>query len=227
MYRRHILRRHAYAANRPRSALGMFTLNSDPSSGSRARICSTTCRARPAPREKSSGRTFTYSCDTAMLVRRKKAPSTAAATVRNRDVDARVRAGVQAAHNHVRRFRQQLQQGQLHAVGRPAFHGPAHRLVVLVEHFLHQQWRQERDRMADGTLLRRGADHGHVAEFLQFLPQRPETGSIDAVVVGQQDAHANLRYSFPPPCGGFLFPPPLRGRVRVGGRSLQAPYPPP
>ena len=48
-----------------------------------------------------------------------------------------------------------VQAAQKLAIRRPAFDGPAHELAVVVEHFLDQQRRQQRDRVADGGSARR------------------------------------------------------------------------
>ena len=102
-----------------------------------------TCRARSAPRAKSSG------LELGVLQRTGDA---GAAEERPLDggghgagiehVDAGVGAGVEAADDQVGRLRQQFAQGQLDAVGRPALDRPAQRLLLLVEDFLHDQRRR-------------------------------------------------------------------------------------
>ena len=63
----------------------------------------------------------------------------------------------------------QLQQRQLDAVGGAALDGPAHWPVVLVEHLLDEERREEGDRVADGALLARRRHDGHLAELDKVL----------------------------------------------------------
>ncbi len=100
-------------------------------------------------------------------------------------IDPRVGAGVEPADHDIGRLLQQFEKCQLDAIGRPPFHRPAHRRVVLVQDFLNEQRRQQRDRMADRTLLPGRRHHRHVAEFYQLRPQRTQARSINAVVIGQ------------------------------------------
>src|SRR5262249_52283722 len=71
----------------------------------------------------------------------------------------------------------------------PPLDGPAEELLGLVEDLLDDQRRRERDGVADGALLRRRRHHDHLAQLPQLRPQRPQPRRVNAVVVGQQDAH--------------------------------------
>jgi len=104
-------------------------------------------------------------------------------------VDARVRAGVESADDQIGRRLQELEQGELDAIGRPAFDRPAHRRLIFVEHFLRDERREQRDRVTDGALLARRRDHRDRAELLQLFAHGAQAGSVNAVVVCQQDAH--------------------------------------
>src|SRR5258708_1539996 len=46
--------------------------------------------------------------------------------------------------------------------------------------------------MSDGALLGRWGGHGHLAELHQLATQGAQAGSVNAVIVGQQNAHDNL-----------------------------------
>ena len=114
-----------------------------------------TRRASDAARAKSSGAGFVYSSehgDARVPVERAFDGRRDRAGIE--DVDPRVGAGVQSADDQIRRLWQQFLQGQFDAIGRPAFDRPAHGLAVLVEHFLHHERHEQRDRMPGRALLR-------------------------------------------------------------------------
>ncbi len=100
------------------------------------------------------------------------------------DVYPGVGSGIETADDQVGRFLEQFQKGQLDAIGRPALHRPAQRLLGLVFHLLHQQRGQQRDGMSHGTLLSCRGDHRHFSQLFELQAQGPQAGGIDAVVIG-------------------------------------------
>src|SRR5262249_7908756 len=87
------------------------------------------------------------------------------------------------------RLGQQLQQGEFDTIRGPALDGPAEELFFLVVYVRHQQRIEQGDRMPYRALLGGRGDHDYFTELEQLLPQRPQSGRVDAVVVGQQDTH--------------------------------------
>ena len=110
------------------------------------------------------------------------------------------------------------------SAGRPSTAQPRNCCVVVVN-FLDQQRGQQGNRMADGALFRGRGDDRYLAEFLQLGSQRPQSGSINSVVVGQQDPHAASPFRRPRSIGPLYgWPLPTQtGRLlwRTGGVIIE------
>ena len=153
----------------------MLTLNSEPVAGRWARICSMTRRANSAPRAKSGGVGLVYTpanrrCWYAVEERALDGGGDRAGI---EDVDAGVGAGVEAADDQVRRLPAAVRAGPA-SRSRPA--GPrrpspaaaasSSRISCTISGV------SDRDRMADGALLRRRRHHDDFAQLPQFRTAR-------------------------------------------------------
>ena len=107
----------------------------------------------------------------------------------------------------------ELEDAELHAVGRAAVDGPSEVRAIRLEDFFDQDRMQVGDPVADAALLDERSDDLHVAEFQELLLQCPQAGGVNAVIVGEK----NLQWL------GHAFSPFQLSAVSHTGRTLLCP----
>ncbi len=115
---------------------------------------------------------------------------------------------VDTGHDQSWRFFEQSMDTDLHGVRRISRAGP-HGLAVEV-HLVRADRTEPRDRLSDPASLPVGHNHAYRSEPLKGSGERSERGTVDAVVVGQQDP-AHARVSALPGSMGCRELPVLRG----------------
>lgn len=102
------------------------------------------------------------------------------------DVDANVGAGVDAADDQVGPAGRELADGEFHAIGRASGDGGAAEGVFHID-FAGEKRLAEGDAVAGGALDGFGGDDLHIAHIGQMAIHGDQSGSGDAIVVGQKD----------------------------------------
>ena len=136
-----------------------------------------------------------------------------------KNVRAKVPAVVQTGHDQIGGVAQQGGQRKLDAVRRRAVHRPADKTVFL--NVINMEPAPQGKRGADpGVFLQRRDDMHLMPAFAKSGVQGMDAGRVDAVVIGQKNAHGVNPREFRPPAGLRLTRSPLpetvdRKRKRV------------
>jgi hypothetical protein len=104
------------------------------------------------------------------------------------DVVPQVQPEVGARDDRVRALPGQTEDGDPHAVDRGARDGEGHGRAGYLS-LVHVEITAERDAAPDGALVVGGRDDGHLRDLREPRGERDEPRRVDAVVVGQEDAH--------------------------------------